>query len=207
MINSLVQCFFLGFIITAIPGTVFIETVRRTMVNRESVVIFLLGNVVGVTLTVTIVVLGLTNLTAQSHISASFYAVSGLTLILIGVRSLAARPDLRKKRAHNKWEHGGKASSFQSGFVLATVNPASIAFWIVMIGRFVSVNSSFAEVVASVVSINFGAIACYIVLVSLVSRYKARLSNRHLVVLSRAFGGIIVAYGIMSLFKGLGILS
>jgi threonine/homoserine/homoserine lactone efflux protein len=52
---SLLQSFLLGFIITSVPGTVFLETIRRAMVSRKSVAIFLMGNVVGVTVTVTIV--------------------------------------------------------------------------------------------------------------------------------------------------------
>ena len=198
MNSEILQSLFLGFIITAVPGAVFIETVRRAIVDKKSVVIFLIGNVVGVTLTVGYVVVGFGALALKHQFNSAFYVLSGLVLVGIGILSIKSRPDLGKRRESRR-----KLSSFLTGFVLATVNPASVVFWIVMVGRFASANTDLVALLANIVSINVGAIFCYAVLIGLVARFRERLSNRHLAVLSRVSGVAIVVYGFVSLVKGL----
>lgn len=199
---TLMQSFFLGFVITAVPGTVFIETVRRTLVDRRSVVVFLVGNVLGILLTVLSVLLGFALLTNDSLNMKVFYFLSGLFLLVIGVVSFRGRPNITQIRmkagGRSKWFH-----AFLTGCLLALANPASVAFWVVMIGRFMSTDRHVYAILANVVAVNAGAIALYVILVSLIGKLKPFFTQLHLMWLSRIFGSLIMVYGLASLAKAL----
>lgn len=202
MAHMLVQYFCLGFVITAIPGAVFFETIRRAMTDKASIVKFMAGNFSGMFLIIFSVLFGLSALLSNKSLGHAFYALSGAVLFYIGITSLLAKHG-GKKPIGNKKQNHASLSAFLTGLVLAAANPISIVFWISMTGKMVQDKTSIYLVVLNCVSIVLGASLVFIILITFGSRSKNQINTHHLLLLSRGFGLIIFAYGIMTFSRAI----
>ena len=201
MILGLLQSFALGFAVSAAPGAVFFETIRRTIAQRTSVTYFLLGNFTGIVCIASLVFLGFSAVTLDGTTESVFYGLSGLVLLWIGLSAVLAKPQ-QKPATHiaSKAMKHGNAKGFTIGFVLATANPIAILFWISIIGTYMSEMTPQAALLNGL-AVLLGAVALFLLLVIAVNRIKKGLSDTFLLWLSRIFGGIIVAYGFSMLLR------
>lgn len=125
----------LGFSISAVPGAVFFETIRRTIQNKSSIAWFLAGNFAGVAILALLSVLGVELLLSSLVIEKLFYGVSSLLLLAIGLSSILYAPkkiDATGTAGLNNKIRG----AFLVGLILALANPISIIFWISIVGTF-----------------------------------------------------------------------
>ncbi len=199
MWRNVIENFILGFVISAVPGAVFIETIRRLLVDKTSVWKFLLGNFIGMLLIIVSVFLGFAVLVTQGSIANVFYGVSGLVLIFLGLSSIVSGPRNETKKLHLK----NKTSSyiaFTSGLLLAVANPLSIVFWIALIGVWMQ-TANIMEAGIYSVSVLAGALTLFIILIVVINTPQARVSVKYLTLLSRVFGMVILIYGIVMLSK------
>ena len=204
MINGLVEGFLLGIAITALPGAVILETVRRAFA-RKSVKSFLIGNYVGVIFVVCIVLFGLSSLLNKQSLSKAFYTLSAFVLFFIGITALVsfkATTLRKKKRAKSESsilkKHSG---SFAAGLLLAVANPAGVLFWIATIGRYVNAHTASSQVVANCIAILCGAGACYAFILIAIRTSHKTLSLRQTGIINNVFGILIIGYGVFLLFK------
>lgn len=198
----LIQYFCLGFVITALPGAVFFETIRRTMTEKASIITFMAGNFSGMFLVIFSVLFGLSALLSNKALGHAFYMLSGVVLLYIGLSSLVVKYD-GNKPVLSKQKDKSNLTAYLTGFVLAAANPISIIFWISMTGKMVQDRIGIAQVVLSCLSIVLGASLVFVLLVVFASRTTNILKNRHLLLLSRGFGLIILIYGAITMSKAL----
>lgn len=203
MILELLQNFMLGFGIAALPGAVFFETIRRTLSKHSYVVYFLTGNMLGVCAVLSIAYFGASLLLASPATERGFYFVSGAILLWIGVRSALSRPRVPKKSTAPAIKHvTKKLGALFTGFILAVANPVSILFWLSLMGTFVGQMSA-PVAMANVLSVLLGTAALLLILVFVTYKMRTLLSARFLLWLTRVFGGIITAYGVVMIAQGL----
>lgn len=199
---ALLQSYLLGFAISAVPGAVFFETIRRTISSRTSVLHFLVGNFIGIAIIILLVFFGLSSLSLEGMAGKVFYLLSGLVLLWIGISALLEKRQLMQQidnhagsLRYNKNAHG-----FLEGIILAVVNPVSILFWISIMGSLLS-EMTMAEALLNGLAILIGAATLFIFLVLITIKTKNVLSDRLLQNLNTIFGGIIVLFGLVMLFN------
>lgn len=200
----LIQYFCLGFIITALPGAVFFETIRRTLAQKASIMKFMAGNFSGMFLIIFSVLFGLSALLSDKSLSHAFYGLSGIVLLYIGIASFLQK-HTDKQAIATKKKTGSSLTAYLTGFVLAAANPISIVFWISMAGKMLQDKISLPYIVLNCISIVLGASLVFILLIAVASRSKKSIKARHLLFLSRSFGLIIIAYGTITIGKALGL--
>jgi threonine/homoserine/homoserine lactone efflux protein len=202
MINGILQGLLLGIAITALPGAVILETMRRAFA-RKSVKGFLTGNFIGVGFVVCIVLFGLSSLLRNQSLSKAFYSLSACVLFFIGITSLItfkATSQNKKTKGHNSTfkNHGG---SFTAGMLLAVANPAGVLFWIVTIGRYVNAHTSSFQVFVNCLSILLGAGICYALILFAIHHSHKSLSFKQLGRINNVFGTLLIGYGVFLLLK------
>lgn len=192
----------LGFAISAAPGPVFFETVRRTILERSSVVYFLIGNFIGISIIIAVVFLGLSAVTLEGQVENVLYLSSGLILLWIGLSASLTKPEKQHmpEVGINFTEYGDWVKSFSVGVILAVANPVSILFWVSIIGSYI-VDMTLAAALLNGIAVLTGALFLFLLLVLVVGRAKKNLDNRVLLWANRIFGGIIIFYGITMLLK------
>jgi threonine/homoserine/homoserine lactone efflux protein len=196
MLPNFVEYFWLGFAITAIPGAVFFETIRRCLSDTESVRGFLTGNFTGMALIILSSFLGLGFINNNS-LTRIFYSLSGVVLIYLGISAILQNPKVSKVNHH-------KYSSFYTGLFLAVANPLSIIFWISLTGNFLQSSNGFIEPILYSAGVMAGALALCILLIVIVNRFESFINDRYIKIISVIFGLIITAYGLLILSKVFG---
>lgn len=200
MLHMLIENLMLGFVITAVPGAVFFETIHRSIFHKTSLPAFMAGNFAGMFLIIGSVLAGISSLLADKTYFKAFYALSGLVLLYIGGSSFMSKrshPEISGYRKHERSQY----SALLTGFILAAANPISILFWISMSGKMFQQDMSAAGVMANCASIVAGASLVFIILIAVFSRARFRLKAQQFIILSKSFGVIICIYGVTTLAK------
>jgi threonine/homoserine/homoserine lactone efflux protein len=204
MLSGILQGLILGFILTAIPGAVVLEATHRALA-RKPVLSFLAGNFVGVGVTVAITMVGLSSVLGNSSWSHVSYLLSGLTLLYIGLASIASKKLVKRapalKRGDDKTASQYKA--LITGLILATANPVSILFWITMIGRYLNNHESYAQIISNSTAIVVGGAVFFGVLLTVIGITHKLMSQKYVVILNDAFGIVILIYGGFIISKAL----
>ncbi len=191
-----IQCFLLGFAVTAIPGAVFFEVIRRTLTDKYSIRNFLFGSFSGTFLIIGAVFLGLSTLLTDESLAKVFYLLSAMVLIYVGLASFVNAPGPKKiKKTRESYR------AFVTGFVLGSANPISILFWIATIGKLLQTDGSLASAGLNSLFILLGAVSVYVILIPLVSYSQNIFKAKNIQILSRVFGAIILIYGCLTLSK------
>ena len=195
-VSDLLQSFILGFAITAVPGAVFFETIRRTLGNNSSVYSFLVGNFTGMLVVIATVFFGISTFLNKQFVENIFYIASGIILLFIGIQSVLSQPsaDAIGSPKVAKLRHMHLSATF-AGIVLAVANPVSIIFWASLMGTFISSMGKLSAVM-NIFAVLLGAVVLFIILVYVAGRMKSYLNDNLLLWLTRVFGGIIIVYGI-----------
>jgi len=199
----MLQGLVLGFVLNAIPGVVFLETTRRALAKR-AVLSFLAGNYIGVIIVIMVTMFGLASVLKNSTWSHAFYLLSGVTLLYIGLTSIASKklkPKTVKIRAKTRISPHHKA--FAAGFVLAIANPVGILFWVAIIGRYLNGHENYFQIASNSTAILLGGAFFYALLLFVISLTHKLISPKYMVVLSDVFGVIILVYGGFIMTKAL----
>lgn len=195
MLAGILQGIFLGFVLTAIPGAVVLETARRALA-KKSVLSFLGGNFVGTGITILVTIFGLASLLKNASWSHLFYLLSGSTLVYIGLTSLTSRrfikQQLKKKPERTK---SSNKKAFLAGLILTIANPIGILFWISTIGRYLNSHDSSIQIFANCTAIVIGAIVFDVLLLTIIHTTHKLAPQKYLVALTDVFGAIILMYG------------
>lgn len=192
----IVEYIWLGFMITAVPGAVFFETVRRQLHDKSSLPSFLVGNFAGVALIATLALIGMTLVTDIIRQDV-FYLLSGGLLIYIGVSSAFSRPQVANKKLR-------RGQSFITGLVLSLANPVSVVFWVTMVGSFYERSNGYIMPIVSSLAIIFGAVLFFVLLIGLLVRFGNFLRPTLTDWLGRIFGIVIALYGLTYLLRYFG---
>lgn len=197
---KLVENFGLGFAISAVPGAVFVETIRRTLFDKQTIIKFLAGNLVGMLIIVVSVFSGLAILIHDRPTANIFYGLSGSVLMLLGVSSIIIKPSYHPKTAKLTANKSNYAA-FATGLLLSIANPLGIIFWIAIIGRVLQDTSSIALAILNSLSVVVGSLVLFMLLITIINVIPMKVNLRHLTLLSRVFGIVLVLYGLATFSK------
>lgn len=189
---DLIGYIFLGFSITATPGAVFFETVRRTLSEKDSLIKFQLGNFTGMTLIISSVFLGFAGIISNPLIANIFYILCGSILIILGISALLDKSSYEIKGKKSRY------SAYVTGILLSVLNPLGVVFWIALVGKIVQETNNMMYAAMNIFGAVAGAAMLFVVLVILISIFRLKITPRFLILLSRVFGFVILIYGVLS---------
>ncbi len=199
MLLQFIENLLLGFAISAAPGAIFFETIRRALSKKESVIAFQLGNFLGVIIVAAVALAGVSSILSEPSYANVFYAISGLLLIYLGYQSLIIKLPEASEASKSRIKSNYKA--VVSGATLAILNPLSIVFWVSLTGKFTQQFANSSVVLINTIAVITGALMLFVILISVVKLLGHKISGIHLIWLSKASGLIIIVYGLTTLFK------
>ncbi len=200
MIHDLIENFLLGFAITALPGAVFFETIRRSLANNASVYKFLAGTLAGMSIIIASVFLGLSSVFSNKSTNSIFYVLTGLVLMYIGLTSLLSKSvDSTSKQTSNS----RLSSATLTGLILSLANPISIIFWISVIGKMLQKRDSLTYALLNSFSVVAGALCLFGIVIMITSFAHSVFKPKNVVIMSRFFGLLLFVYGLFNLNKAL----
>lgn len=196
MLINLIQNFWVGFVITATPGAVLLEAMRRSLNPGLHLLRFLSGNFVGMLVVITLSFAGVSVL--QNSVTGSiFFVMSGSILLFIGLSTFLAKPQLLRSQTIM---NGSGASSLFAGLILAVANPLSFVFWLSLIGGFRD-GKTITDTVLSISAVVVGALSVFVLLLLAAKRLQTIITPRREQFLSRLFGALIILFSLVILYK------
>lgn len=133
-------------------------------------------------------------LAAYPPLPAIFFTVSGVAIIIYGVHVMRTVP-ARAVAPGN----GRVAGAYAVGLLLTVTNPAALMAWMVVAGAVAPSAPLLGAAVA--IGVGAGAFTWFAVLAELARRGRDLLTRRGALV-SRVIGGVLIALGAVSLFRG-----
>lgn len=194
----------IGMSIAAVPGAVFFELVRRTLTKGFwSGVLFSVGVYIGNFTLLSLIFFGVSDLLTQEITRTILYLIGGLILIWLGVSAFR----LNKKEIEKSYQRkSNKGSSILLGVGIATANPLFIALCISLSGSYLAQFASRYESFLNILFITLGFIIFYSLLTITVFYTKHKIQTKYVILLSKIFGIILLAYGSSFLYKFLKML-
>ena len=200
MLLDIVEGLGLGFMVAAVPGAILVETVRRTIFDKASVLSFTLGNFVGMALLILVSFLGITVITENASVGIFLSIVGGGVLVFLGAQSIVSKPKYHVEHVRvSKLKR--EYSSFTTGFILSLANPIRIAFWVSIIGTILYNHPTPYLAFSKTLSVFVGIGLFYVILICALARVGPRIKYGYLLLLSKVLGVVILAYGLNSLIR------
>jgi threonine/homoserine/homoserine lactone efflux protein len=184
----------LGFAIAASVGPISLLTIRRTLAHGR---IYGLASGMGVALADgTYGAIAAFGLTAISSVLVSGRVVLGLVggafLVLLGWRTMISRPS----EAASVADRPGLVGAFLSIFGLTMTNPMTILSFAALFAGFGVVGTGGAEAALVVAGVFCGSASWWLLLTSVVSALRSRVTLRWLTWVNRASGVVVVGFGV-----------
>lgn len=192
----------IGFTIAAAVGPISLLVIRRTIEHGG---IYGFASGLGVATADAsygaIAAFGLTAVTALL-ISGRLVlgVVGGVIIALLGIRTILSRPGAVARDA----ERPGLAGAFASIYALTMTNPLTIlSFAAVFAGLGLVSGASFIDATVLTLGVWAGSTLWWVVLTSIVTWLRERVSTRVLVWVNRISGGALVVFGIVAVVAAL----
>jgi threonine/homoserine/homoserine lactone efflux protein len=131
-------------------------------------------------------------------LSSLLVGVSGVVLVIFGLRTLFA-PPLREEDRARRLENKALWSAFFSGVLLTLANPAALVSWVVLAGALLS-DLTYVEALVSGLGIFLGCTGWFAGIGWLARQGRLRFGQRALW-LTKSIGAGIVAYGVFLVGK------
>jgi threonine/homoserine/homoserine lactone efflux protein len=185
----------LGFTIAAAVGPISLLTIRRTLAHGR---IYGLASGMGVALADAMYgAIAAFGLTAISSLLVSGRVALGLLggafLVLLGWRTMTTRPG----EAASVADRPGLGGAFLSIFGLTMTNPMTILSFAALFAGF-GVGEGGAEAALIVVGVFCGSAGWWLLLTSVVSALRSRVTLRWLTWVNRVSGGVVIGFGVVA---------
>jgi len=193
----------IGFTIAAAVGPITLLVIRRT-IDHGGVYGFASGLGVA-TADATYGGIAAFGLTAVTTILVSGHLLLGLVggaiIVLLGIRTMLARPAGPARDA----ERPGLAGAFASIYALTMTNPLTIVLYAgVFAGIGLAAGSSFVDAAVLTLAVWAGSTLWWVVLCSMVAWLRGRVSGRALLWVNRVSGAALVVFGLVAIGAVLG---
>lgn len=184
----------LGFTIAAAVGPISLLTIRRTLAHGR---IYGLASGLGVALAdATYGAIAAFGLTAISSLLVSGRVILGLLggafLVALGWRTITSRPG----EAASVADRPGLGGAFLSIFGLTMTNPMTILSFAALFAGFGVVGEGGAEAALIVAGVFCGSAAWWLLLTSVVSMLRSRVTLRWLTWVNRVAGVVVIGFGV-----------
>ncbi|MDO8657296.1 MAG: LysE family transporter [Candidatus Levybacteria bacterium] len=188
----------IGISIGAIPGIIFFEIIRRTLIKGFfSGFLLSIGEFIGNSLVLLLIYFGFNQLFTFKLTSVLLYIAGAFILGYIGIGAFKLTKENIEKSYDNK---NVNRSSLLAGFSIAITNPVAIALWFSLVGSYIS-GVSRTNAIINMFSLVFGLVLFYLVMVTIVNFTKHKIPTKYILLLSKLFGVILLLYSISFLYK------
>ena len=191
---SLLEFFWLGFVMAAVPGVVLFETIRRALADRQTLPGFLVGNFVGIALVAALSLFGF-SLIANDSTTFILHLFNGALLVYLGVHAIIKDPTKKRTVSADR-------SNFSTGLLLAVLNPTRFAFWVSLAAQYAYNSYQVGEALLYSTTVLVGSISLFLLLITVLHRIEGSVAN-HLRMLSITCGIILCCYGVVVLTTAL----
>lgn len=194
-----IQYLFLGIILSATPGVVLFEVIRRGIIRDRKLPTFLVGTYVSMIIIACVTILAFNLIDGNQFINNLFLTVNGVLLIYIGY--LAVKCDIKEGflRHIKKSKRMKMPAAFVSGFLITMTSPSRWAIWISFIGSLKDVGSNGAELNLCAACFAIGSVIFYSFLGRASFVFGKKLPTNILHIASKVMGLIIILYGVVNL--------
>lgn len=197
MLLKLLESLVIGVSIAAIPGPIFFELIRRTLFNGLYSGIFLvIGEFCGNFLLLTLIYFGASHLFLHTFAKVILYCIGGCVLLVISNSAFRLKPKIVEE-SYKDVDNEISKKSFLAGFSIAATSPIVITLWISLSGSYLAAISNKQLAFANVFLIAFGFLLFFIPLAFIVHKTRHVISSKHVLLLSRAFGVVLMGYGVL----------
>lgn len=188
----------IGISIGAIPGIIFFEIIRRTLIRGFlSGFLLSIGEFIGNFLVLLLIYFGFNQLFAFKLTNVLLYLTGAIILGYIGIGAFKLTEGNIEKPYNNKHVN---QNSLLAGFSIAITNPVAIALWLSLVGSYIS-GVSKMDAIINMFFLAFGLVFFYLIMVTVVNFTKHKIPTKYILLLSKLFGIILLFYSISFLYK------
>jgi threonine/homoserine/homoserine lactone efflux protein len=190
----------LGFAIAAAVGPISLLTIRRTLAHGQA---YGLASGAGVALAdatyAGIAAFGLTAITSVLVGGRAILGVIGGAFIaLLGIRTIATRPNATAAATAETPERPGLATAFASIFGLTLTNPMTILSFAAVFAAAGLSGHGGTEAGLLTAGVFLGSLLWWVLLTALVARLRSRVTVRGLTWINRLSGALLVVFGVVA---------
>lgn len=196
MLEKIMNSLLIGFAVAAIPGAVFIETVRRTLTkNVTSGILLVLGEFFGHVLLFLVLFFGISHFFTNQLVTKVLYFVGALLMLWLGLQACKNQKQIYQDKVA-KFE----GSSFLVGFGLSITDPYIVGLWITLSSAYLS-QFSRSYAIFHIILISLGFLIFFIPLVYVTHFIGKKIPNVYLLWLSRIGGVVLIGTAILFFWK------
>lgn len=194
LLNSLI----LGISLSAIPGPVFFETIRRTLTKGFIPGIALsIGQFIANLCLLFIISFGLSTFLTYKISTVILYLFGSIILLYIAYCAWA----LTKKDIEESYQIQKQGNSIFVGFGISMTNPVLISLWISLFGSYLNQFNSQLSASFNILFIMIGFIVFNICLASFVFYTKHKIAAEYMVLTSKGLAIVLAFYSISFFVK------
>lgn len=201
MIDFFIKGIIIGFSVAAPVGPIGVLTIKRTLnEGRLSGFVTGMGAAFADSIYGIVVAFGLTTVSAfLLNLEHWLKLIGGLFLLFLGVKYFISKPTSTAANIRSK----GLMNHFISTFLLTVSNPTTvISFLAIFAGiGLVNKNIDHSSSLSLVIGVFIGSALWWLILSSLVSHFKTKISTQILNWINRISGLIIIIFGLFALYS------
>lgn len=193
----ILESLIIGIAIAAIPGPIFFEVVRRTLLKGFWYGALLsIGEFLGNFFLLALIFFGISNLLTSNISKIIFYFAGSFVLCWLGVQAFKLKEENVKKSYIKKIK---SSNSIAVGFGIAVTSPIVIALWISLSGSYLAQFSSKLLSFLNIFIISIGFVIFHFTLAFITYKIRHYIPPKKVILLSRIFGVVLFVYSV-SLF-------
>ena len=184
----------IGFSISAIPGPIFFEIVRRVLTkNFWSGISISIGDFIGNFLILLLIFFGVSTFLTSQTAQSILFILGSCILIWLGINALR----LKKEEIDNSYKNKiSNKNSILIGLGISISSPIVIAFWISLSGSYLVQFTSKNVAFLNIFYITLGFVLFHLILALIIHFTKHKISSKNIIKFSKVFGIILILYGI-----------
>ncbi len=192
-----IESIVLGISLAAIPGPIFLEVARRTLIKGFwPGALLAVGEFLANFAILMITFLGVYQFLLYKPIKLFLLLAGSAVLLWIGYTAV------KTKQKGVKFSKGHiSGNSILVGFGLGISSPLHIAVWISVGGAYLAQYASQTVALINIVLLAFGVMIFFFFLAAAIHLARHKIEPRYIVLFSKLFGTLLIAYGIYFLYQ------
>lgn len=194
-----VESVILGFSLAAIPGPIFFEVARRTLLRGFwSGALLSVGEFLANLAILALTFFGLSPFLEEKSVKVILFIIGGAILVWIGI--LGWRISKEQLSIKQQKEHQGNPVFV--GASLALASPLAISVWASVGGSYLAQYTSAFEAGMNMVLLAIGVMLFFFALATIIHKTRHKLREQHMMTIAKMFGVILIGYGGYFFIKG-----
>jgi threonine/homoserine/homoserine lactone efflux protein len=194
-----IESILLGFSLAAIPGPIFFEVFRRTLIRGFwSGALLAVGEFLANALVLTLTFFGIYQFLLYKPIKLILFILGAAVIIWIGINAIKIKENDISNKVKDKVL---KNNSILVGLGIGIGSPLTIAVWISIGGAYLAKYTSNIAAFTNIILLAFGVLLFFFALASLLYLAKDKIATKYIVWVSRIFGVVLFFYGFYFIYQ------